>query len=389
MGRFQKVLQKAADAVEKKFEERKSSMLRKRMIAGPIAILACLSIMTGLTHCEGRRTDDLTIRVSDTKGLTAQEVATIATQAIEAAQFFNPNESVAITITDREGRILFQGATVNQATSQSLQSQASSANLGVINQSGSRALTGSFFSSEGEAFSGETAFFIIQENYPPGTKNEDVGPLFGVEMSSFQSSDIITLSRFDTRDDVTRTAMGMGIRTLMNNSNEVVDAPFAGPHPSVTAGTGSVGVGGNKAGGGVAGIVNLSAPGAPDVAGALPLFRQGAHVGGIGIAGNLNFETITDIALAGQFFNNEPGEIRATRVIVDGVRFPYSRTVFQQAPILQGRTLQTLIASNLVHVIQGPRSTLQTSTVMPFDTLRQVAPMAYRLARQQTIANAL
>lgn len=366
-------------------------MLRKRMIAGPLAILACLSIMTGLTHCEGRRTDDLTIRVSDTKGLTSTEVAQVAAQAVEAAQFYAPNSSVVITITDREGRILFQGATVDQSTGQSAQTQVTAENSALIGRSTARALTGSYFSSEGEAFSGETAFFIIQENFPPGTKNEDVGPLFGVENSSFASSDIIQASRFDVREDTVRPQLGMPVRNLMNNSNEVVD-PALGitPHPTVTAGTGTVGIGTNTVPD--AGVVNIVVNvqfGAPDASGAGPLHRQGAHVGGLGIAGNIDFQDIGDILIAGSFNLMPPPEIRGDRVVVDGVRFQYARTVFRRAPVLQGRTLQQLIAQNLVHVIQGPRSTLQTSTTNPFDTLRQIPPQAYVLARQQTIANAL
>jgi hypothetical protein len=170
-------------------------MLQKRLIAGPLAIAACLAVRLGLSRCEDRRDGSLTNIVGNVKGYTPSEVAAVASAMVEAAQFYQPNQSVCITIVDREGRILFQGCTVDQSTGNSLQSVASAANLAIIDRSTSRAGTASYLSSEGEIFSTDTAFFIIQENFPPGTKNEDVGPLFGVENSSFVASDIIRFER--------------------------------------------------------------------------------------------------------------------------------------------------------------------------------------------------
>src|SRR5207244_686237 len=48
----------------------------------------------------------------------------------------------------------------------------------------------SFFESDSNAFSTITAQFIVQSNFPPGIRNVDAGPLFGVPFSNAPGFDV-------------------------------------------------------------------------------------------------------------------------------------------------------------------------------------------------------
>ncbi|MGD9688912.1 MAG: hypothetical protein AB7K52_01850 [Phycisphaerales bacterium] len=52
-----------------------------------------------------------------------------------------------------------------------------------------KAGTAAFLSTSGNAFSTRTAAFIIQSNFPPGTRLQPSGPLYGVQFSSLPNSD--------------------------------------------------------------------------------------------------------------------------------------------------------------------------------------------------------
>ncbi|MEW6733763.1 MAG: hypothetical protein AB1489_20715 [Acidobacteriota bacterium] len=54
----------------------------------------------------------------------------------------------------------------------------------------SKAGVGSFFGTQGNAFSTRTAAWIIRENIPPFIRNRVSGPLFGVQISSLGCSDV-------------------------------------------------------------------------------------------------------------------------------------------------------------------------------------------------------
>ena len=55
----------------------------------------------------------------------------------------------------------------------------------------SKAVTGAYLSSEGNAFSTRTASQIIQEHFNPGVNNAPSGPLFGVQFSQLACSDFL------------------------------------------------------------------------------------------------------------------------------------------------------------------------------------------------------
>lgn len=54
----------------------------------------------------------------------------------------------------------------------------------------SKAVTGAYLSSEGNAFSTRTASQIVQENFNPGERGQPGGPLFGVQFSNLACSDL-------------------------------------------------------------------------------------------------------------------------------------------------------------------------------------------------------
>jgi len=104
----------------------------------------------------------------------------------------------------------------------------------------SKAGTGAFLSSQGNAFSTRTASQIVQENFNPGENNQPGGPLFGVQFSQLLCSDVMVLA-------------GQGGR-FSHGSGLTGDV---GPHP-------------------------LPLGLAADVGG-LPLYKNGDVVGGIGV----------------------------------------------------------------------------------------------------------
>jgi uncharacterized protein GlcG (DUF336 family) len=150
----------------------------------------------------------------------------------------------------------------------------------------SKAMTGAYLSSEGNAFSTRTAGQIVQENFNPGEVNAPGGPLFGVQFSSLTCSDVV------------RTGAGVG----------------AGPKGAP---------------------LGLSAD-----PGGLPLYKAGSLVGGIGViadgvygidlnVGDVDADLDELIALAGTQGFAAPAARRAERILVDGrsLRFVDAETL--------------------------------------------------------------
>ena len=147
----------------------------------------------------------------------------------------------------------------------------------------SKAVTGAYLSSGGNAFSSRTASQIVQEHFPPApsARGLESGPLSGVQFSQLPCSDLS--QRFGT--------------TLI------------GPKRSP---------------------LGLSAD-----AGGLPLYKNGVLVGGIGVMGDgqygfdpntLNIDEENDefTALAGTTGFEAPIEIQADRITVDGTSLRFS-----------------------------------------------------------------
>ena len=144
----------------------------------------------------------------------------------------------------------------------------------------SKAITGAYLSSEGNAFTTRTASQIVQENFNPGELNAMGGPLFGVQFSSLSCSDVVS-----------------------------------------NGGAGTAGPKGSPLG--------LAAD-----PGGLPLYKGGTVVGGVGIIADnvygldLNITDIDSnpdelIAVAGVRGFDAPADRRAERISVDGRTLRY------------------------------------------------------------------
>lgn len=144
-----------------------------------------------------------------------------------------------------------------------------------------KAITGAYLSSSGNAFSTRTASQIVQQNFLPGESQGPSGPLYGVQFSQLSCSDV-----------------------NRNKSQHGAVGPKRSP-------------------------LGLSAD-----PGGLPLYKNGAVVGGIGVIADGVYGldlVITDrdedldelIAVAGTFGYAAPADIRAERITADGKTFRY------------------------------------------------------------------
>jgi uncharacterized protein GlcG (DUF336 family) len=150
----------------------------------------------------------------------------------------------------------------------------------------SKAITGAYLSSEGNAFSTRTASQIVQANFDPGEIGQPGGPLSGVQFSQLPCSDLAT--RFTT---------GVG----------------PGPHRSP---------------------LGLSAD-----PGGFPLYKNGTLVGGVGVEADGVYTLDADIAdrdddvdegiaMAASFGFAAPRDRRADHITVDGKTLRFSDVEF-------------------------------------------------------------
>jgi len=133
------------------------------------------------------------------QALSSIEVSNIIQQGAIAASTLG--KSATIAVLDRVGNVLalyqMTGATATTkidgkiGAAGGLEGAVVPATLAAISKAG----TGAYLSSQGNAFSTRTASQIIQENFNPGDKNQPGGPLFGVQFSQLPCSDV-TVSGF-------------------------------------------------------------------------------------------------------------------------------------------------------------------------------------------------
>jgi uncharacterized protein GlcG (DUF336 family) len=245
---------------------------------------------------------------SQAQNLTVAEVQQIiAAAAVEA----NARGRVAtIAVVDRVGNVLGvfdMNAGLTQLTVTTKKSipvgngleqvQATFTGAGAANSPSTRlsaitkAITGAYLSSSGNAFTTRTASQIVQEHFNPGEFFAPSGPLFGVQFSQLPCSDFSV-----------RQASNAGAPTGLINAT-------VGPKRSP---------------------LGLSAD-----PGGFPLYKGGSVVGGIGVESDRiytidpqvrNYDSDPDeiIALAGQFNFRPPEDIRAHRIFVDGKSLRYS-----------------------------------------------------------------
>lgn len=225
--------------------------------------------------------------------LTVADVQQVIGQASNRAQTLSPNSIIAVT--DREGYVLGVWS-VNGSTT------ATPALNDLVANAIARAGTAAFLSSDQHAFSTRTAGFIVQQNFPPGVKNRGPGPLVGVNFSNLPFSDVNRL------------------KDPAGYNPDVTNGINGGPVPTPITG-------------GLAGVP-----------GAVPLYKAGKLVGGVGVAGdghsatdiNPQIVAVADtdeaIALAGQIGFAPSETILGSHVTIDGIRVPYIASEIRAGP---------------------------------------------------------
>jgi uncharacterized protein GlcG (DUF336 family) len=216
--------------------------------------------------------------------LTPTDVQTIIQQAASAAESLG--RPVTIVVTDREANVIGFFAMTGAAPTSTVRSVGTlgrgleGAVVPATEAATAKATTAAFFSTTGNAFSTRTAGFIIQEHFPPGISFRSGGPLYGVQFSSLPCSDI--------------------------------------KKPSARLG--------------------LSAD-----PGGLPIYKNGLPAGGIGIEGDGlytvdrnptdNDQPVEElIAASGVRGFEAPSGITGDKILVDGIRLPFSNVTNPPAP---------------------------------------------------------
>lgn len=220
------------------------------------------------------------LEVSDVEKVIAQAVTEAAAR----------NAMATIAVVDRVGNVLgvfrMTGSDVSITISSGSNVTGGLEGVSVIPDSLaaiSKAITGAYLSTEGNAFTTRTASQIVQQFFNVGETGQPSGPLFGVQFSSLACSDLVR------RVSATR--------------------PSAGPQRSP---------------------LGLSAD-----PGGFPLYREGVLIGGVGVIADSVYGADLDIrdsdsdldeqiALAGQRGFEPPQDRRADRITADGKTLRYS-----------------------------------------------------------------
>lgn len=231
--------------------------------------------------------------------LNTDDVRAVIAQAVSAAAAVN--RAVTVAVVDKEGNVLgvfkmngatdrtqFRGGTqftqaFDPATglvAQGLEGTNLTPALNPVPRAAiSKAGTAAFFSTQGNAFTPRTASFIIQEHFPPGVSNQPSGPLYGVQFSQLECSDI-----------------------------KKPGLPF--------------GLSGDPGG--------------------VPLYKNGVHAGGVGIEGDGTYTVDRDpsdfdkpfeevIAVAAARGYEAPADIRGDNILVGGIRLPFTNVADAEA----------------------------------------------------------
>ncbi len=223
------------------------------------------------------------LTASAAEGLTQGDVETLVARSYAAAGLLG--RKATIVVTDREANVLaayaMPGANARAVLSgggragQGLEGASVPALFAAISKAG----TGAFFATRGNAFTTRTAGYIVQEHFPPTVERQPGGPLFGVQLSSLPCGDV------------------------------------------------------SIAPGATGGFLPLGLSADP---GGLPLYKNGEPVGGLGIEEDGLYsldraplaegkpESIEErIAILGSLGYSAPEDIRATEILVNGLRLPY------------------------------------------------------------------
>ncbi len=238
---------------------------------------------------------------SATTFLSADDVRRVIAQAVNEAQGLN--QPATIAVVDRVGNVLavyrMTGARSTVTISSERGIVGGLEGLAIVPSelaAISKAVTGAYLSSEGNAFSTRTASQIVQEHFNPGEFNAPSGPLFGVQFSQLLCSDVVQLP-------------APVLAGVLPAGSAITIGPKAAP-------------------------LGLSAD-----PGGFPLYKAGTVVGGIGVAAdplygldivisNRDRDTDELIATAGSFGFAAPLDRRGDRITADGKTFRFSDVDF-------------------------------------------------------------
>jgi uncharacterized protein GlcG (DUF336 family) len=222
---------------------------------------------------------------TSTDFLTVTDVERVIAQAVHEATAQNAKATIAVV--DRVGNVLgvyrMTGASTTFRISSGRNVSGGLENIDVLPDTFaaiSKAITGAYLSSNGNAFSTRTASQIVQEHFNPRELNQPSGPLYGVQFSQLSCSD------------------------LMRRETDGSVGPKRSP-------------------------LGLSAD-----AGGLPLYKNNRLVGGVGVIAdgvygldlditNIDQDKDELIAVAASSGFAAPEDIRGNRITADGRTFRY------------------------------------------------------------------
>lgn len=246
-----------------------------------LSVIVIRMMSLGLCGCNSA-SSPTTSTPTNTPSLTTQDIQTLMTQAVEQAQRLN--ETINVAIVDREANVLgifrMNGSRTVGAANESL--------FGEI----ARARTAALISSNQQGFTTVTGCFTTRSHFPPNADNTPAGPLFGVPFSSRSDSDI-------QPNGGPRAPLGP-------------QQPPAPPQPGLT-----------------------------NIPGGVPIYKNGALAGGLGISGGSDTFTMLNninnycvgvirdeiIALGAVLGYEVPGQIRGDNIYLDGIRLPYANAM--------------------------------------------------------------
>lgn len=165
--------------------------------------ITSLILFVSLVSCGGSGgtdyvgTSDCNLVISSTpQNLSSAEVEQIIAQAVDVSSRLGKTATIAVS--DRVGNVLgvFQMGTVSYPITVTSGTGAIGGLEGLSSVDSTlfaitKAVTASYLSSNGNAFSTRTAGFIIQQNYIPGILNSAAGPLYGVQFSQLPCGDMV------------------------------------------------------------------------------------------------------------------------------------------------------------------------------------------------------
>lgn len=272
---------------------RSHPLLLMRPETAVFAPLRRLLVASGLLGCL------LLAHAAHANSLSPTDVRRVVAQAEEAAESLG-FARYTIAVTDRVGNVLtvHRRGTASAVTLQSglpvtgglegVSSTATGLDLAAL-AAITKAITGAYLSSSGNAFSTRTASFIVQNHFAPGVRFTPGGPLFGVQFSQLPCGDLV------------RTA---------------------------------------DPGAGLGGGPRRSPLGLAADPGGFPLYKAGVVVGGVGVIAGDNATYTLDltprrpspdseeqIALAATKGYAAPLAIRANRIKAGGLTLPYATSV--------------------------------------------------------------